>query len=201
MPRQLTAKQEAFAAAVAKGSSMAEAYRTAYAVGSMSEDSIRAEGGKLAKNPRIALRIEQLRAPAIAKVEAEVAKTIDVNLTTWLFENARIGYSDIRQVLTPGGELLPPEEWPEDAAKTVKTYRVKTKTFTDKDGNTTDEKTVEVQLWDKGAALDRIGRHLGAYEADNAQRSPLEAAIAQLPKDKAQQLIEFVRSEKAKRAA
>ena len=45
------------------------------------------------------------------------------------------------------------------------------------------------------------GRHLGAYEADNAQRSPLEAAIAQLPKDKAQQLIEFVRSEKAKRAA
>ena len=134
MPRQLTAKQEAFAAAVAKGSSMAEAYRTAYAVGSMSEDSIRAEGGKLAKNPRIALRIEQLRAPAIAKVEAEVAKTIDVNLTTWLFENARIGYSDIRQVLTPGGELLPPEEWPEDAAKTVKTYRVKTKTFTDKDG-------------------------------------------------------------------
>jgi len=65
----LTAKREAFAIALSQGLSQADAYRAAFNSDRMSAAAIYNEGSKLAKNPEIAMRVAELRAPAIANVQ------------------------------------------------------------------------------------------------------------------------------------
>jgi len=61
--RKLTAKQEHFAQLVAAGSTQAEAYRQAYDVSpDASPVTAYANGSKLAKHTKVALRIQELQA-------------------------------------------------------------------------------------------------------------------------------------------
>lgn len=64
----LTAKQEAFCQAILSGMSQADAYRTAYAVKKMSAPAIAVEASKLMANPKVSLRVQELRKPVIQKV-------------------------------------------------------------------------------------------------------------------------------------
>lgn len=64
----LTAKQEAFCQAVVSGMSQADAYRTAYAAKKMSAPAIAVEASKLMANPKVSLRVQELRKPVIQKV-------------------------------------------------------------------------------------------------------------------------------------
>ena len=57
----LTANQEAFAQGIAKGMSYADAYRSAYKTDRMTQDSIYVEASKLKDNPKVALRLKELR--------------------------------------------------------------------------------------------------------------------------------------------
>lgn len=57
----LTANQEAFAQGIAKGMSYADAYRSAYKTERMTQDSIYVEASKLKDNPKVALRLKELR--------------------------------------------------------------------------------------------------------------------------------------------
>ena len=57
----LTAKQEAFAQAIADGMSQAEAYRTAYDAENMADSSIYVEASKLIDNPNVAQRVKELK--------------------------------------------------------------------------------------------------------------------------------------------
>lgn len=60
LPNGLTAKQEAFANALASGLSNSDAYRSAYAAGTMKDASIHAEASRLANNPAIAARVREI---------------------------------------------------------------------------------------------------------------------------------------------
>jgi hypothetical protein len=60
LPNGLTVKQEAFAQALAKGLSNADAYRQAYDVSSMKDSSIHTESSKLATNPTISTRVVEI---------------------------------------------------------------------------------------------------------------------------------------------
>ena len=53
----LTAKQEVFAREVAKGSTLSDAYRTAYDADNMTNEAIHTGAYKLRKNPQVAHRI------------------------------------------------------------------------------------------------------------------------------------------------
>ena len=57
----LTAKQEAFAQAIADGMTQADAYRTAYDAESMSDNAIYVEASKLIDNPNVAQRVKELK--------------------------------------------------------------------------------------------------------------------------------------------
>lgn len=57
----LTPKQEKFAQCIADGMSQADAYRTAYSAGKMSDGALHVEASKLMDNPKIALRLSELR--------------------------------------------------------------------------------------------------------------------------------------------
>lgn len=64
----LTAKQEAFAQAIAAGKSQAEAYREAYSAGGMSDNAIYREASVLVDNPKVAQRVTALKAELAKRV-------------------------------------------------------------------------------------------------------------------------------------
>jgi len=59
---KLTAKQEAFAQCIANGDDQATAYRTAYDAATMKDASVYIQASRLIKDPKIALRVDELKA-------------------------------------------------------------------------------------------------------------------------------------------
>lgn len=57
----LTANQESFARGIAEGKSYTDAYRSAYKTDRMSPEAIYVESSRLKDNPKVALRIKELR--------------------------------------------------------------------------------------------------------------------------------------------
>lgn len=64
----LTAKQEAFAQAIADGLDQASAYRAAYDASEMADNTIYARASELAKNSKVAERVAELKAALADKV-------------------------------------------------------------------------------------------------------------------------------------
>lgn len=64
---KLTAKQEAFAQAIADGLGQADAYRMAYDAESMKDESIYPQASKLMKNPKVATRVAELKSQVVEK--------------------------------------------------------------------------------------------------------------------------------------
>ena len=64
---KLTAKQEAFAQAVADGMSQADAYRTAYDASRMKQSSIHVNASKMLADAKVAQRVEELRSKLVTK--------------------------------------------------------------------------------------------------------------------------------------
>jgi phage terminase small subunit len=61
----LTPKQEAFCLAYLKTGNASEAYRQAYSAANMKPESINVNASKLLSNTKVALRLEELRGPAV----------------------------------------------------------------------------------------------------------------------------------------
>lgn len=81
----LTPKQEAFCLAVVSGMNITDAYRSAYAAGTMKPASVNREAKALTDHPKIAARIEELRKPVVAAAQyglteamAEAAEALKV---------------------------------------------------------------------------------------------------------------------------
>lgn len=64
---KLTFKQEKFAELVASSEGQSEAYRKAYDAQNMNDNVISVEASRLMENPKITLRIKELRGPVITK--------------------------------------------------------------------------------------------------------------------------------------
>jgi hypothetical protein len=64
---KLTAKQEAFAQAIADGLGQADAYRMAYDSKTASEASIYVQASNLMKNSKVALRVDELKSQVVEK--------------------------------------------------------------------------------------------------------------------------------------
>lgn len=70
----LTAKQEAFAQAVASGMSQSDAYRAAYEVSPDTKaDTINQKGSRLMAEGKIKARVEELRAPVVKAAQITLA--------------------------------------------------------------------------------------------------------------------------------
>lgn len=67
MDNKLTAKQEAFAQAIADGMGQADAYRSAYDAEGMKDDSIYPIASKLMSNHKIATRVAELKSQLQSK--------------------------------------------------------------------------------------------------------------------------------------
>ena len=184
---RLTPKRETFAQLVARGESASGAYRKAYGQSNMSNKTITEKASRLMGKVRA--RVAELRAPAL--LEAEY--TILVDLRRVLFENARIGFSDIRKLLciTADGnvDLLPADQWDDDTAAAVASIKVRKLFGEGKDGKGQIGTIAELKLWPKGEALDSLMKNLGGYKRDKDQKKDI---LDDLPFETLQALERFL---------
>src|SRR2546425_9751476 len=170
---RLTPKKETFAQLVAKGESASGAYRKAYGQGNMSNKTLHEAASRLSRNSKVVARLAALRAPALLQAQY----TITVDLTRTLFENARVGFSDIRKLFRPDGSLKDPCEWDDDTAAAVASVERVALFGRGKDGLGQIGYPTKVTLWNKGDALDRLMRDLVCYKRDNNPKKDLLADI------------------------
>tara|TARA_R110001599_G_scaffold239292_1_gene438890 strand:- start:288 stop:680 length:393 start_codon:yes stop_codon:yes gene_type:complete len=78
--KELTPKQEDFAQQIVKGSTQADAYRTAYNASSMKDETIWSNASRLIDNSKVKARIQELRQPSVDKVNL----TLESHLTDLL---------------------------------------------------------------------------------------------------------------------
>lgn len=82
-----------------------------------------------------------------------------------LKELARVGFSDLRSLMTPEGSLTLPDDWDDDTAAAVSSIEVVTRPTgeTDEDGRKKVEHVHKLKVWDKVSALEKMGKHLGMF--------------------------------------
>lgn len=133
-------------------------------------------------------------AEAIVKAKNDRAERVQVKQDDVLRELMRLGFSDIRKVLTNEGNLLSPADWDDETAASISSIEVVTRPTNEKaeDGSTVVEHTHKIKTWDKNSALTNLGKHLalfterhehsgpdgGPIPTLNAEMTPKEAAKA-----------------------
>lgn len=136
-----------------------------------SEKTARSQGQRLLTDDDIAA--------AIQRAQDERAERTGIDAERVLQELGRIGFSDIRALFTPAGNLLPPEDWPDSIAAAVSSVEVVTRGLNGESHEETDgqphggalkrnrgtavEYVHKIKLWDKNSALEKIAKHLGMF--------------------------------------
>jgi phage terminase small subunit len=156
----LTAKQEAFAVACAKGETASDAYRGAYDASNMSATAVHVAACRLLKNPKVTLRVEELRAPAVKATRLEIEET--------LRECACVLYSDPRRFYREDGSLKAPQEWDDDMAACVASVEVREVV---ENGKVT-AYVKKIKFWSKLEAMNMAMRYAGLFDRDNRQLAP-----------------------------
>jgi phage terminase small subunit len=82
-----------------------------------------------------------------------------------LQELAKVAFSDLRKVLTPGGALIDAQDWDDDVAGFISSVEVVKKPSGehDEEGRPVVEHVHKIKAWDKMAALEKLGKHLGMF--------------------------------------
>ena len=96
-------------------------------------------------------------ASALAEAQQARSERTEITQDRVLEELAKLGFGDLRKLFTPEGNLLPPEDWPDDAAASIASVEVVMKNL----GDGEVERVQKIRTWDKPKALELIARHLG----------------------------------------
>jgi phage terminase small subunit len=122
---------------------------------------------------------ENLTKPLIQMALAEEAerrsKRCELTADRVLLEISRLAFADIRGAFDEHGRLKPVRDLDDDLAPAVAAVEVSV-------GST--EITKKIKLWDKGSALERLGRHLGLFvertEHTGKGGGPIEMALVNM---------------------
>ena len=146
----LTPKQEGFAAAYIETGNASEAYRRHYDADAMNANTVGRAAHELLKNPRVAERIEELRAELKKRHVATIEKVVK-ELSIIAFADPGDYYEWNKDgVVVKDSATLTPEQ--RRAISGVE------QTVTEAGG------TIRVKLSDRQAALEKLGRHLGMFK-------------------------------------
>lgn len=134
---------------------------------------------RLLTKPNVAAEIANHRAEALAKVQQDTGITLERVLK----EIARIGFFDPRKMFGADGKPLSITELDDDTAAVIAGLDV----MEEYEGSGPDRVFVGyVKKWklaDKNSALEKLAKHLGAYEQDNKQNAAV--TIFATPHDEA----------------
>lgn len=163
MPVLSNARQELFAQELAKGKTAEEAHKAAGYKGD--------RGNACHLKAKVQHRVDEIL--------ASIAERAEITQADVLRELAKIGFSDIRKLFTPGGNLLPIHDLDDDAAASLASIEVVTRKVPGGDEAEV-EHVAKIKTWDKRAALVDIGKHLGMFkervEHSGPEGGPIEMA-------------------------
>ena len=164
-PSGLTNKQERFAIEYVKTGNASEAYRIAYDASGMKDETIWPAASRLLADCKVAARVGELRKQA---ADSAMMTSADV-----LREAMRLARFDIRKLYRDDGSPIPIQELDDETAaavqavETLEVYEydteAKQKVFVGY--------TKKYKVADKNAALEKLFKHFGLYEKDNAQKN------------------------------
>lgn len=118
--------------------------------------SAEVKANELVRKVEVAARIEHLKSERQARTEIEVDSV--------LREIARHGFADVRKLFTDGGQLKDIQSIDDATASAIQSIEVVSRPAgKDEDGNTEIEHVHKIKLVDKQSALDKLMRHLSAY--------------------------------------
>lgn len=149
----LTPKQEKFAVEYVRTGNASEAYRLAFPA------SLKWMDKSVWENASAMLARAKVKA-RVMEIQASIAEKAEMSIADWVKEVKRLSVVDARSLMHPDGRMKLPHELDSDTAAAIASFKVNV------DG------TIEYKFWDKNAALEKMGKHLGAYEKDNAQKPP-----------------------------
>lgn len=156
---KLTPKQEAFCREyLIDLNATAAAKRAGY-----SEDTAYSIGWENLRKPELQIFLTQLRSELNKNNEGLAQQVIN--------ELKKVGFSNIQDFIESGNSIKDLSEVDSDKAGAVASIKKSVTTFGDGEGNEGEKTTVEFKLWDKLSALEKLGKHLGIFEADNKQKS------------------------------
>lgn len=150
----LTPQRETFAAGLASGLTQAAAYRKAYPKSLKWKDaSVWDTASKLAANPEVRQRVTELASKAASANEVTVERVVR--------ELARLAFFDVRKLHRDDGEPIPVQDLDDDTAAAIVGIESATERGRDQEAGTTVIR--KYKLADKGANLERLGRHLKMF--------------------------------------
>lgn len=151
----LTQKQENFCLEYIKSGNGSGAYRKAYDASGMTDEAVNVEASRLLDNPKIILRLDDLRDKAEAKSLVTVGKI--------LRELHTLATVDIRQAFDEQGNLKAIKDLPEDVARAIASIE----SFEEYSGRGDKRDPVgytrKIRMVDKIRALELCGKHLKMF--------------------------------------
>lgn len=148
----LTPQREAFAAALATGITQAAAYRQAFPRSlNWKDETVWRKASLMAANGEVRARVEELSKKAASANEVTVERVVR--------ELARLAFFDIAKLVGEDGRPLAIHQIDEDTRRAVVGLDVAT-VGNDQQGV---GEVLKIKLADKGANLERLGRHLKMF--------------------------------------
>lgn len=106
----------------------------------------------------------------ISELQAELALKAKLTPEMVIAELQKVGFSNIQDFLEEGNSITDISQIPREVAASVKSIKKSVTEWGSGDDAGT-KTTTTFEIYDKLSALEKIGRHLGIFEADNKQKS------------------------------
>ena len=161
----LTHKQEQFCRAMASGMNQSDAYRAAYDAKSMKPATVQSKACLLMADGKVRARVSELSKKAAERAEITAA---DV-----LIEAMRLAKFDIRKLYKADGSPVPIHELDDDTAAAVQAVDYSEEYIGTGKDRVFVGYTKKYKVADKNSALDKLFKHFGLFEKDNAQKNPI----------------------------
>ncbi len=147
--RSLTVKQENFCNAyISNGGVVYKAYLEAYDA-DIGTQKASVRGCHLLADPKVQAHLDKMRRAMGADAMIDAVKVLDEAYT--------IAMADPKDLFDEHGNVKEIKDWPEGLSRAVSSVKVT---------QTAGKKTIEVKLWDKNSALEKLFRNCGLYAKD-----------------------------------
>jgi phage terminase small subunit len=157
IPKALTAKQEAFAQHYAIYEDPSKAYRVAYDAENAAANGVRSNAHKLLKKTAIARRIIELKARIVNVAEGH----FDITAAKIIDELAAIAFYDPADYFTWDSDRVTLKASTELTPRQRRAVTAVTQT-------TGQTKSIKLEMGNKLAAIDKLGKHLGMFKTEVA---------------------------------
>jgi phage terminase small subunit len=113
----------------------------------------------------------------VQKLQKKISEKLEITAEKVIQEIGKLAFNNLQDYINKGNTIKDLASIPRDHAASVESIKViKRKTGTGK--NKVEEVTTQMKLHDKGANLERLGRHLGVFEKDNNQKGKVKISVS-----------------------